>query len=193
MAITRAKGKLIVIADKEWCKRVRIHNHNALLGELVLGTRPTKTLSVQRRSQAESFTPSGHSSERDKTESPIEEALFDAMAKIPILAMVRSQYLIRDLAGIPISRADFALEDVKYAIYCDGRKWHLKEDRWEVDLSQRNKLAENGWIFSVFSGRQIFKDSASCAAQIAETYMHRLDPDRRSQAENSEYNRPRRR
>ena len=116
VAITRAKGKLIVIADKEWCKRVRIHDENALLGELVLGDRPAKTLIVQQRLQPDPTSPTDFSSERDKTESPIEVALFDAMAKIPILAAVRSQVLIRDKAGIPISRADFALEDAKYAI-----------------------------------------------------------------------------
>jgi very-short-patch-repair endonuclease len=104
-------------------------------------------------------------------------ALFDAIVMVPILTTVRSQVLIRDQSGVPISRADFAFEDLRYAIYCDGRKWRLKEDRWEVDLQQRNKLAENGWIFSVFSGSQILRDAASCAAQIAETYMRRLDPD----------------
>jgi formylglycine-generating enzyme required for sulfatase activity len=182
VAITRAKGKLIVIADKEWCKRVHVQNENSLLGELVLGKRPTKTLLVQRRSQNDRPSPNGPSPERDKTESPIETALFDAMAVLPALSSVCSQYLIRDDSGIAISRADFAFENVRYAVYCDGRKWHLKEDRWEVDLLQRNRLAEIGWIFSVFSGNQILKDAHSCAAQISETYMRRLDPTAGSKA-----------
>jgi formylglycine-generating enzyme required for sulfatase activity/very-short-patch-repair endonuclease len=175
VAITRAKGKLIVIADKEWCKRVRIYEANALLGELVLGKRPAKTLTVKRHMRETLASRIATSSERDKAESPIETALFDAMAKSPILATVCSQVVVRDESGIPISRADFAFEDLKYAIYCDGRKWHLKEDRWEVDLRQRNKLAENGWIFSVFSGSQIFRDAESCVAQIEETYWRRLE------------------
>ena len=49
VAITRAKGKLIVIADTDWCRRVRIHNYNTLLGELVLGYRASKTLRVHQR------------------------------------------------------------------------------------------------------------------------------------------------
>lgn len=183
VAITRAKGKLVVIADKQWCKRVQVHSKNSLLGELVLGERPTKTLLVKRRSQKDPSSPSYTISERDKTESPIETALFDAMALNPVLSGVRSQYLIRDDSGIAISRADFAFDNVRYAVYCDGRKWHLKEDRWEVDLRQRNRLAEMGWIFSVFSGSQILRDARSCAVQIAETYIRRLDPKDESERE----------
>lgn len=180
VAITRAKGKLIVIADKEWCKRVHVQKQNSLLGELILGKRPTKTLIVLRHQQNDRSSQTGPSSEREKTESPIETALFDAMALVPVLSSVRSQFLIRDDSGVAISRADFAFDNVRYAVYCDGRKWHLKEDRWEIDLRQRNRLAEIGWIFSVFSGSQILKDAHSCAAQIAETYMRRLGPSARS-------------
>lgn len=179
VAITRAKGKLVVIADKEWCKTALIHNHNALLGELILGKRPSTTIPVYERKRQDAFQPGAShaakpSPERDKTESPIERGLFEAMAKHPMLATVECQYRIRDRSGTIISRADFAFAEIKYAVYCDGRQWHLREDRWELDLRQRNKLTETGWIFSVFTGRQINKNADACAMQIAETYMKRV-------------------
>ena len=114
-------------------------------------------------------------SEREKTESPIETALFDAIATCPKLSTVKSQFVIRDRAGQPVSRADFAFEELRYAIYCDGRQWHCREDRWERDLRQRNKLTELGWVFSVFTGRDINRDAKGCAAQVLETYSARLE------------------
>jgi very-short-patch-repair endonuclease len=182
VAITRAKGKLIVIADGDWCRRVHIHNYNALLGELVLGYRVSKTLRVHQQPQPDpNLWP-----QRDKTESPIETALFDTIAKYSKLSTVRSQLLIRDITGQPVSRADFAFEEIKYAVYCDGRQWHLREDRWEHDLRQRNKLTELGWIFSVFTGRDITRNADVCAAQVLETYMARLESLMRHQASDAQ-------
>ncbi len=48
VAITRARGKFVVIADRSWCSRIRISLQNRLLGGLVDGDRQTTTLSVQR-------------------------------------------------------------------------------------------------------------------------------------------------
>ena len=171
VALTRAKGKLIVIADKEWCKCVRIHDHNALLGELVLGYRGGATLPVHQHA----IPIDDLAEEREKAESPIEIALFDAIAKIQRLSTVRSQFLIRDTTGYPVSRADFAFAEIRYAVYSDGRQWHLREDRWEHDLRQRNKLTELDWIFSVFTGRQIKQNADDCAAQVLKTYAARLE------------------
>ena len=101
------------------------------------------------------------------------------MAAYPKLSTVRAQFVIRDATGQPVSRADFAFAELKYAVYCDGRQWHLREDRWEHDLRQRNKLAELGWTFSVFTGREINRNAHTCAAQVLETYTARLESLRR--------------
>ncbi|MCI0612176.1 DUF559 domain-containing protein, partial [bacterium] len=74
----------------------------------------------------------------------------------------------------PVSRADFAFPEIKYAVYCDGKQWHLKEDRWQRDLRQRNKLTELGWIFLVFTGSEIYRNADECAAQVLKTYRKRL-------------------
>ena len=114
--------------------------------------------------------------EGKRTESPIEEALLTAMLRHQELISVETQYRIRDEQGRIVSRADFAFANIKYAVYCDGKQWHLREDRWHRDLRQRNELTALGWVFSVFSGKQINKDAEECAAQVLRTFRRRSMP-----------------
>jgi len=169
VAITRAKGKLVVLADLNWCRDGNNFDReqNPVLWDLILscgrhGTLPvfpsTENMSDFRQSQ---------------TESPIETALLEAMLKHPKLSHVQVQHRILDEKGKIVSRADFAFPEIKYAVYCDGRQWHVRENRWQMDLRQRNKLTELGWIYSVFSGHDILRDPYSSAVQIAETYSQR--------------------
>ena len=95
------------------------------------------------------------------------------MCSYPELEHVQAQHEIRDLDGSLVSRADFAFPKIKYAVYCDGRQWHLREDRWQRDLRQRNKLTELGWNFSVFTGSEIYSDPEGCARQVVATYWMR--------------------
>jgi len=60
-------------------------------------------------------------------------------------------------------------------VYCDGRQWHLREDRWQRDCRQRNRLAELSWVFSVFTGSDIYRNPSECVAQIRRTYRGRLE------------------
>jgi very-short-patch-repair endonuclease len=116
------------------------------------------------------------SSERSHPfESPIEERLAVAMRDFPDLAGLVPQFEIRDDDGEFVSRADFAFPEEKYAVYCDGREWHVREDLWQRDLRQRNRLAELGWTFSVFSGREILTDADACARQVGDTFMRRKE------------------
>ena len=177
VAITRAKGKLIVIADKEWCRNSNVRLDNPLLGELVLGDRPVATVAVRQRTSHNTPSALDLRQEREKTESEIERVLFDAIVRDRRLAHVRAQHHIKDRAEAFISRADFAFPEIRYAIYCDSREWHCREDRWELDLRQRNKLTAAGWIFSVFSGRDIHRESHACVTQIAETYLSKIGVD----------------
>jgi very-short-patch-repair endonuclease len=89
------------------------------------------------------------------------------------LKAVEPQFEIRDDNERLVSRADFAFPQIKYAVYCDGRQWHLRQARWQRDLRQRNDLTALGWAFSVFTGRQINRDARECAAQVLKTFEAR--------------------
>lgn len=167
VAITRAKGKLIVIADKRWCEGANTEFNNGLLKNLILGQDFTNAIRVVPLEQAPT--------KNTGTESPIEEALLQALQEIPELASVKTQYVVQDEKECPVSRADFAFPQNKYAVYCDGRQWHCRADRWERDLRQRNKLTELGWIFSVFTGRDINRNAKGCAAQVLKTFQSRSE------------------
>lgn len=168
VAVTRARGKLIIIADKEWCSRTNLDAHNSLLFRIIFGSASSQHINVL---PAEVATESRDGYQQ--TESPIEKALFDQLTLHKELAGVRTQFLIIDGQGAIVSRADFAFPAIKYAVYCDGRQWHLREDRWYRDLRQRNTLTELGWAFSVFSGRDINRDARACALKVLETFRRR--------------------
>lgn len=89
----------------------------------------------------------------------------------PLIRSVKKQHLIRNETGRIVSRADFAFPDLQYAVYCDGRQWHLREDRWQRDLRQRNELAALGWVISVFSGADVHRDANACADTVERTVL----------------------
>lgn len=169
VAITRAKGKLIVLADKKWCGAAFNRIENPILWDLIMERSMPEQIMV--------FPPPNIDNDERKgvLESPIEMKLFEAIQKHHSFSNVIPQHVIRDEIQHPISRADFAFPEIKYAIYCDGKQWHLKEDRWQKDWKQRNKLTELGWIFSVFTGSEINRNPNKCVAQMAKTYQSRSD------------------
>lgn len=163
VAITRARGKLVLLANRGWCQSHMERTENPILWDLIVGRKSNEQLRVLPPPSIEQSEP------RHLTESPIEQALLEAMKLEAELQDVETQWVIRDLTGNPISRADFAFPTIKYAVYCDGAQWHLKYDRWQRDWRQRNKLTELGWSFSVFTGRQINTSVEECVKQIIET------------------------
>jgi very-short-patch-repair endonuclease len=68
---------------------------------------------------------------------------------------------------------DFAWEDVKLAVYCDGFAVHGNRDTLELDASKRNWLQSRGWVVLTYWGRTVLKDPDACAAQIGEVYFSR--------------------
>jgi very-short-patch-repair endonuclease len=173
VAITRARGKLIVLADQSW---FTVNGHASdnpllwkLLGNSENGGGPTRLIVAPPR---QPFLDSRY----EQLESPIEEILFEAMKRIPELENVVAQHIISDAnTNRIVSRADFAFPSIKLAVYCDGAQWHLRQDRWQRDMRQRNKLQSMGWIFNVFSGSEIKRDANECARQVAETFRNRRD------------------
>lgn len=166
VAITRARGKVVIIADRRWFQHAARREQNPLLWDLVVRSGAAGQVPV---------APPAPSGEPDGCESPIEMALLAAMREHEVLANVATQFHIRDEQGTLVSRADFAFPELKYAVYCDGAEWHLRHDRWQKDWRQRNKLTELGWVFSVFTGTQLKRAPSVCAAQVVLTYQRRRE------------------
>jgi very-short-patch-repair endonuclease len=165
VAITRAKGKLIVLADRTWCADPRNFERatNPVLWDLIVKASSSEILPVIP------FPPFIVDKRRAKTESPIETTLYDEMMLHADMEHLVAQHPIQDQNGLLVSRADFAFPELKLAIFCDGRHWHLREDRWQRDIRQRNRLAELGWTFLVFTGKEIIRDPSGCVAVIQAT------------------------
>ena len=157
VAITRARYKVIILAGKEWFRRSVNREDNPLLYNLILERPGDEEWPVIPAQPEVEYV----------TESPIEENLLNAMMANPSLSSVKTQVKIYSEDRRIISRADFAFEDIKLAIYCDGAQWHCKENQWRKDIRQRNKLSLEDWQYLVFTGREINNDSEKCADQIA--------------------------
>lgn len=175
VAITRARGKVIVIANREWWSKMNLGLHNPILNFLLFGEsypQPKSPPSAPVRLPVDD--PPGDSKARSHSEgpeSPIEERLLGAMQKHEDLASVCCQYRISDENEKIVSRADFAFPQWKLAVYCDGKEWHLREGRWQRDIRQRNELTKLGWRFLVFTGAEIMKDVNKCVRMIRDTVL----------------------
>lgn len=181
VAITRAVGKRIVVANKRWWEQIDLDSYNPLLKYLLFGSPPTpsrESVSDFRELPVrDAACPQLADRNGGCTESPIESRLLEAMQARKDLAEIKAQWRIHDEEGRIVSRADFAFPNVKLAIYCDGRKWHLREDCWQRDHRQRNQLTKLGWRFLVFTGKDIMQGAETCAEQVAETF-HKLSEGR---------------
>jgi hypothetical protein len=102
----------------------------------------------------------------------IEEPLKAALERIQNLPPGKRDLEIREgdrLVTVP----DFAWEDVKLAVYCDGFVVHGNRETLELDASKRNWLQLRGWVVLTYWGRTVLKDPDACARQIAEVYFAR--------------------
>lgn len=102
----------------------------------------------------------------------IEEPLMAALARIPGLPSPERELEIVD-GGRLITVPDFAWEDAKLAVYCDGFATHGKVEALELDAGKRNLLQARGWSVLTYWGRTILRDADGCAAQIAQVYRGR--------------------
>ena len=62
--------------------------------------------------------------------------------------------------------ADFAYEEEKIAIYCDGFAFHGSKEKLASDADKRNKLQAKGWSVLTFWGHTILKYPERCEEQI---------------------------
>jgi hypothetical protein len=98
-------------------------------------------------------------------ESPIEHALLNAMRAAGLPEPV-SQRPFNDEGGQLITVADFAYEDLRLAIYCDGFAYHGQPEKLISDAQKRNKLQAAGWRVLTFWGRTILQHPDQCAEQV---------------------------
>lgn len=170
VAATRARAKLIILADRYWYERSSEPGDNHILWDLIVGRRDAERLMVAPPPSSDKGA-----ERHQQLESPIEVALFEAMQEVSQLQDVAVQHRIYDDSGKIVSRADLAFPDLKFAIYCDGARWHLRRDQWQRDIRSRNRLVGLGWTFNVFSGAQIQNEPEVCIDQILETYRNRTE------------------
>jgi very-short-patch-repair endonuclease len=102
----------------------------------------------------------------------IEEPLWSALRAIDDLPEPNRQLEIRDGARL-ITVPDFAWEDMKLAVYCDGFAVHGNVDTLALDATKRNWLQAHGWAVLTYWGRTILRNPTACAAQIASLYRER--------------------
>ena len=93
--------------------------------------------------------------------TPIELLLYAAMRARKLAPI--AQY------GIGKYRADFAFTDVRLVVECDGRQWHDPERDRRRDAALRRK----GWEPIHFTGSEITRDAAACAASVARAITSR--------------------
>jgi len=161
VAVSRARYKLIVIANLAWHRGTTTEQSNPLLWKLVVGRLDKETVAViPRDTSGTDGTP--------RYESADEARLGAAMKECPGLKDVITQYRILRQDGSLVSRADFAFPSLKYAAYVDGAAWHLTERRWARDRRLRGELCAMGWTVRVFAGHDVGGNPGACAQTVAE-------------------------
>ncbi len=183
VAITRARGKLIFIADRKWLRATANREQSPLLWDLVFGYDGRGGSDKQLPSAAcqvlpPRYIPGRDANGPDGTESPIEGILLKEMLRrakdLPSFSL---QHRILNEQRRIVSRADFAFVGERLAIYCDGAMFHLPRHQWQRDLRQRRELARLGWKHLVFSGAEIMNGrGAECVNEIVDFFKTQRKP-----------------
>jgi very-short-patch-repair endonuclease len=163
VAVTRARGKLIFIAHKDWVYESE-PTKLGLLWNILFGTSakpPVCTVVPPAYHRSDSGDYGG------RPESPIEELLFSELCRWQRqLPAFRLQHRITNEDGRIVSRADVAFTGPKLAVFCDGARYHLEPRQWQRDLKQRRELTRLGWRVLAFTGSEITADVSGCVNQV---------------------------
>jgi very-short-patch-repair endonuclease len=95
-----------------------------------------------------------------------------ALARVPGLPPPDRELEIVE-SGRLVTVPDFAWENVKLAVYCDGFAIHGKVETLELDAGKRNFLQARGWVVLTYWGRTILRDPDGCAVEIAQIHRTR--------------------
>lgn len=158
VAFTRAKGKLVVIADREWCAKAMETESNVLLRQLVLQDQSVARMDV--------LPPAGLRGTTRKPGCVGERLLAEAICRRPQLSGWESGFILRDAGGTPLVSADIAFPARKLAVYVDGSRWSILTGDWRRECRQRRLLVDAGWNFAVFSIGEVHQDPDACAEEI---------------------------
>jgi len=101
----------------------------------------------------------------------IEQRLLEAIRGGGRLPEPLAQREFRAASGALLTIADFAYEDQKIAIYCDGFASH--KDKVASDAQKRNELQAQGWAVLTFWGKTILKYPERCEEQVWRLYQAR--------------------
>ncbi len=103
----------------------------------------------------------------------IEQKLLETILAKGRLPEPMAQKEFRADIGALITVADFAYEDEKIAIYCDGFAYHGNKETLSTDAQKRNELQAQGWAVLTFWGKTILKYPERCEEQIWRVYQER--------------------
>jgi very-short-patch-repair endonuclease len=163
VAVTRGRGKLVVIGDRAWILEKSTAAEAGLLRTLFAGDGVAETIRVVPPRPTSGF----RGGNGPAPESPIEELLYTALRKrrndIPQVVL---QHVIVNQNRRIVSRPDFAFTGERVAIFCDGARYHLQKDQWRRDQRQRRGLVALGWRVLVFTGAEINEDAEACVDEI---------------------------
>jgi len=91
-------------------------------------------------------------------ESPIEALLYAALQTLNV--QVEAQFSIGPY------RLDFACQEQKLAIECDGHDYHASKEQRAHDAKRDRYLLANGWRTARFTGSEIYSNAAGCALEV---------------------------
>lgn len=95
----------------------------------------------------------------------IEEVLLGALQVLDNLPEPERELEVRTDGGMLVTVPDFAWQDRKLAVYCDGYQYHGDRDTLELDAVKRNFLAQHGWTVLTYWGRQILNTLSAAPAR----------------------------
>lgn len=163
VAVTRARGKFVLIAHKQWVYESE-PSQLGVLWNILFGSSARPIVCPVLPPIKDEPTSGEYGG---APESPIEELLFVELRKrakeLPAFTL---QYRITEEHGRIVSRADVAFVGPRLAVFCDGARYHLQQNQWQRDLRQRRELTRLGWRVLPFTGSEITSDVSSCVDQI---------------------------
>jgi hypothetical protein len=160
VALTRAKGKFIILADKTWTSLRLNPDDNRILWNLIMECSGEERLKVVPPKDTQVDTSS------IEHICHLEQALTKSLKKGSNPCIVERNYAIYDDDKNCISIADLAISEIRLAIYCDSIGWHRKGQMWQCALRHRDALSKLGWRFLVFCRQEIEINPEGCAAKV---------------------------
>lgn len=101
--------------------------------------------------------------EKTKTDSPIEEILYQEFLKYGLEASTQYQ--------VGVFYIDLAFPEIKLAIEADGHDYHSTKEQITRDKYREDRIKSDGWVFERFTGREIHRSHEMIAGKIALKYF----------------------